>query len=191
VRFEALTRARRTDAIGGEDEAAADLVALQDSALLHARNLIDFASASPDSGADAVEWALIDIIGTKRRKIPTRLSAFLNEWVVNLGDLGATKARWPKDADGNVIDNDDDERLSKVAVVVLQLLKPKHRTTTEETPAGVAYVELLDRAREYFDERTPEAFERMTCSGEPMPPSKPAKFKKRRSGTVQDPDAQT
>ena len=71
--------------------------------------------------------------------------------------------RWPKDLDGNVIANDDKERLSKVAEVVLRLLKPKHRTTTLQTDAGVAYVELLDRANDYFEQRTPKAFSRLTC----------------------------
>lgn len=53
--------------------------------------------------------------------------------------------------------------------MVLKLLRPKHRTTTLETPEGVAYVELLDRAMEYLDERSVEAFDRLTCTGDPMP----------------------
>jgi hypothetical protein len=179
ARFDLLTHEIRAAEARGEAPAEADIVALQDSALLHARNLIEFASASSDASVDQVEWALSDILGTKRRKVPTRLRVFLNDRVVHLGDLRTTDARWPKDVDGNAIDNSDDERLSKVAVVVLQLLKPKHRTTTEETDAGAAYVELLDRAHEYLDQRTPDAFDRLTCSGEPMPAAKRTRPRKR------------
>lgn len=53
--------------------------------------------------------------------------------------------------------------------VVFRLLKPKHRTTKLETEAGTAYIELLDRAREYFEQRTPETFGRLSCDGLPMP----------------------
>ena len=159
VRFEQLT---------AELEAAdSDLVALQDSALLHARNLVEFANASSDPAEPQVQWALSDILGAHRRKVPTSLHTFLNHWAMQLG--GATEARWPKDLAGNRIDSQDDARLSKVTEVVFKALKPKHRTTTLETDQGVAYVELLDRAREYFELRTPEMFDRLTCDGTPMP----------------------
>ena len=179
VRFDLLTQQMRAAEAKAEVPPETDIVALQDSALLHARNLIEFASRSSDASADEVEWALSDILGTKRRKVPTRLRAFLNNRVAHLADLRVTDARWPKDIDGNAIDGGEDERLSKVAVVVLQLLKPKHRTTTEETEAGAAYVELLDRAHEYLEQRTPEAFDRLTCSGDPMPAAKRSRPRKR------------
>ena len=163
VRFEQLTNAR------GEPTADVDAVAFQDSALMHARNLIEFAAASSDPKASKVQWALSDILGTHRRKVPNNLSRFLDDWVVHLGALRARDGKWPKDLDGIVIDAADDARLSKVTAVVLKLLKPKHRTTTLETEAGTAYVELLDRAYEYFEQRTPEAFDRLTCDGRPMP----------------------
>ncbi len=67
------------------------------------------------------------------------------------------------------IDPNDDERLSKVVEVVFKVLKPKHRTTTLETEAGAAYIELLERARDYFERRTTQAFDRLKCDGSPMP----------------------
>jgi hypothetical protein len=169
ARFELVTNEIRAAEARGEGPPETDAVALQDSALLHARNLVEFAGASSDL-ADG--WALSDIIGTKSRKVPPRLSTFLNNRVAHLGDLRTTDAKWPRDVYGNVNNSGDDERLSKVAVVVLRVLKPKHRTTTEETDAGSAYVELLDRAHEYLELRTPDAFDRLTCDGEPMPPAK-------------------
>ena len=179
VRFEQLTTEERTPGARRDAQTPTDVVALQDSALLHARNLVEFAGAAPDALPERDGWALSDIIGTKRRKVPTRLAAFLNSRVGQPGDARASAARWPKDVDGNAIDGSDDERLSKLAVVVLKLLKPKHRTTTEETDAGAAYVELLDRAHEYFEQRTPEAFDRLSCVGEPMPAEKPTRPRKR------------
>ena len=154
VRFEQTAK----DAAG-----RAEAIAWQDSALLHARKLMEFAAAKPDADVSEAEWALGDIFGTHRRKVPGNLARFLNSWVVHLGAPSASRLRWPKDLEGNVIANDDKERLSKVAEVVLRLLKPKHRTTTLQTDAGVAYVELLDRANDYFEQRTPKAFSRLTC----------------------------
>ncbi len=156
------------DAAGPDD---AELVALQDSALLHARNLIEFAAATADPTMEEPRWALSDILGTHSRKVPGNLSRFLNNWVVHIGTGRASESKWPKDLDGNSITNDDDERLSKVVDVVFKLLKPKHRTTTLLTDEGAAYVELLERARDYFEQRTPEAFERLTCDGPPLKPS--------------------
>ena len=179
VRYESLAGEVRAAEARGDTLAEPDLVALQDSALLHARNLIEFAGASSDAMSERDTWALSDIIGTKRRKVPSRLDTFLNSSVVQLGEMGAARARWPKDVEGNAIDGADPERLAKVALVVLKLLKPKHRTTTEESPAGAAYVELLDRAHEYVEQRTPEAFDRLTCVGEPMPAAKPTRARKR------------
>jgi hypothetical protein len=148
VRFEELGPS------GDDDD---DRIALQDSALLHARNLIEFAAAAGDDGPG---WALSDIPGAKRRKVPARLSTFLAE----ANALGATDVRWPKDIEGNNIDESDEDRLSRVAEVVLRLLRPKHRTTTLETEAGAAYVELLDRARDYYALRTPDALAELRCS---------------------------
>ena len=177
VRFEQLTAELKTAGAGTETSIDSDLVALQDSALLHARNLVEFANASsdPDPTDPQVQWALSDILGAHRRKVPTSLYTFLNHWAMQLG--GATDARWPKDLAGDRIDSQDDARLSKVTEVVFKALKPKHRTTTLETDEGVAYVELLDRAREYFELRTPEAFDRLTCDGTPMPTSTSKKGK--------------
>jgi hypothetical protein len=163
VRFEQLDAESNTAGTSPDS----DLVALQDSALLHARNLVEFADASSDPTEPRTQWALSDILGAHRRKVPTTLRTFLNHWVIQLGD--ATDAKWPKDIAGNRIDDQDDARLSKITEVVFKTLKPKHRTTTLETDEGVAYVELLDRAREYFQRRTPEAFDRLTCDGTPMP----------------------
>ena len=168
VRFEQLTAERNAGGARLETSADSDLLALQDSALAHARNLVEFAGASPDPTELQVQWALSDILGAHRRKVPTSLRTFLNHWVVQLGE-GATNVKWPKDGAGSRIDPQDDTRLSKIAEVVFKTLKPKHRTTTLETDEGVAYVELLDRAREYFEQRTPEAFDRLTCDGTPMP----------------------
>jgi hypothetical protein len=167
VRFEQLTTEINGSGARSESSPDADLAALQDSALLHARNLVEFANASSDPTEPQTQWALSDILGAHRRKVPTSLRTFLNRWVVHLGD-GATNAKWPKDITGNRIDDQDDERLSKIAEVVFKTLKPKHRTTTLETDEGVAYVELLDRAREYFQQRTPEVLDRLTCDGTPM-----------------------
>ena len=125
--------------------------------------------ASSDPDEKRAEWALSDIPGARRRKVPANLRSFLDDWVQQVGLLGEPVSKWPKDIEGNAIDKDDDERYSKVTELVFKLLRPKHRTTTEDTPAGKAYVELLDRAHEYFDRRTPEAFNRLTCSGDPMP----------------------
>jgi hypothetical protein len=167
VRFEQLT-AELKDADQRRDPSpASDLVALQDSALVHARNLVEFAQASSDPEEPRVQWALSDILGAHRRKVPTSLRTFLNHWVDRLGE--GANAKWPKDIAGDRIDDQDDARLSKISAVVFKTLKPKHRTTTLETDEGVAYVELLDRAREYFEQRTPEAFDRLTCDGSPMP----------------------
>jgi hypothetical protein len=168
VRFEQVTIDAREAETRGETAPDSDVVALQDSALLHARNLIEFAKASSDPDEKKVEWALTDILGAHRRKVPSSLRTFVNNWVTRLGTQ-TTDAKWPKDIEGNNIENDDDERLSKVTELVFKLLRPKHRTTTLETPAGTAYVELLDRAHEYFERRTPETFDALTCSGEPMP----------------------
>ena len=44
VRFEQLTAELETAGVGNETSADSDLVALQDSALLHARNLVEFAN---------------------------------------------------------------------------------------------------------------------------------------------------
>ena len=165
ARFEALL----------DDPAAVDVVsdgvALQDSALLHARKLVDFATAEPD--ADSVsEWALRDILGAQPRKVPGRLVGFLDEAVLGLDDLPAEAWKWPKDADGNRIDGADPRRLSKLADLTLKVLRPRHRTTTLETEAGAAYVEALDRAREYFEQRTSDALQRLTRSGgEPRRPT--------------------
>jgi hypothetical protein len=168
VRFEQVTSEARAIEARGADAPDSDVVALEDSALLHARNLIEFAKASSDPNEPNVQWALSDILGAHRRKVPTGLSDFLDNWVVRVGDLRTTGAKWPKDVAGDRIQPDDDARLSKLAEVVFKMLKPKHRTTTLETEAGAAYVELLDRAREYFEHRTPESFERLTCDGLPM-----------------------
>jgi hypothetical protein len=169
VRFEEVTGEVRAAEARGEPAPDTDLVALQDSALLHARNLVQFVRASSDPDEQSVEWALSDIPGARRRKVPANLRSFLDDWVEHVGLLGEPVSKWPKDIEGNTIDKDDDRRYSKVMGLVFKLLQPKHRTTTEETSAGKAYVELLDRAQEYFDQRTPEAFNRLTCSGEPMP----------------------
>ncbi len=170
VRFEFLTREARAVQARGETPPDSDIVALEDSALVHARNLVEFARASSEPSEPQVQWALSDILGAHRRKVPTGLTTFLDNWVVHLGAFRTTDSKWPKDLAGNRIDNQDDARLSKVVEVVFKMLKPKHRTTTLETEAGVAYVELLDRAREYFEQRTPEAFDALTCSGDVMPP---------------------
>jgi hypothetical protein len=169
VRFEEVTREVRAAEARGEPARDSDLVALQDSAVLHARNLIEFVRASSDPDEKRVEWALSDIPGARRRKVPANLRSFLDDWVEQVGLLGEPVSKWPKDVEGNTIDKDDDERYSKVMELVFKLLRPKHRTTTEDTPAGKAYVELLDRAHEYFDQRTPDTFDRLTCTGEPMP----------------------
>jgi hypothetical protein len=169
VSFEHVTAETRAAHGRGEPPPDSDLVALQDSALLHARHLVQFASASSDPNEPTLQWALSDILGSPRRKVPAGLSSFLHGWVVPLGALTRTGSKWPKDLAGNRIDMQDDARLSKVAEVVFKVLKPKHRTTTLETEEGVAYVELLDRAREYFEQRTPEAFNVLTCVGVAMP----------------------
>jgi len=170
VRFEYLTREAHTLEARRETPPDSDIVALEDSALVHARNLVEFARASSEPSEPQVQWALSDILGAHRRKVPTGLTTFLDNRVVHLGAFRTTDSKWPKDLAGNRIDSQDDTRLSKVVDVVFKMLKPKHRTTTLETEEGVAYVELLDRAREYFEQRTPEAFDALTCSGEVMPP---------------------
>jgi hypothetical protein len=169
VRFEEVTGEGRAAEARGEPPPDTDLVALQDSAVLHARNLIEFVRASSDPDETSIEWALSDIPGARRRKVPANLRSFLDDWVEQVGLLGEPVPKWPKDIQGNTIHKDDDERYSKVTELVFKLLRPKHRTTTEDTPAGKAYVELLDRAQEYFEQRTPETFNQLTCSGEPMP----------------------
>jgi hypothetical protein len=174
VRFEQVASEARTVEAHGEQPTDSDVVALQDSALLHARNLIEFAKTSSDPDEANVQWALSDILGAHRRKVPTGLNDFLDNWVLQVGDLRETEAKWPKDVDGNRIQSDDDQRLSKVVEVGFKMLKPKHRTTTLETDAGAAYVELLDRAREYFEQRTPASFDRLTCDGLPMAASVPS-----------------
>jgi hypothetical protein len=149
VRFEELVGAGS----GNPDD---DRIALQDSALLHARNLVDFAGSG--SGA-RLGWSLSDIPGAKRRKVPARLTTFLDE----VSSLAATDVRWPRDVDGNNIGPADADRLSRVADLVLRVLRPKHRTTTLDTAAGAAYVDLLDRARDYFAQRTPAVFDQLDC----------------------------
>jgi hypothetical protein len=136
--------------------------------MLHARNLAEFAAAASDPTVSEAEWALSGILGTHTRKVPGNLSRFLNSWVVRIGGGSASESKWPKDLDGNPIGPDDDKRLSKVVEVVFKVLKPKHRTTTMQTDEGAAYVELLERAREYFEQRTTETFDRLTCDGLPM-----------------------
>ena len=163
VRFEDRTRETGSDAKGASAPDDTDLVALQDSALLHARNLIEFAAATADPTEEEPRWALSEILGTHTRKVPGNLSRFLNNWVVGMGTGRASESKWPKDLDGDAISNDDHARLSRVVEVVFKLLKPKHRTTTLQTEEGAAYVELLERARDYFEQRTPEAFARVTC----------------------------
>jgi hypothetical protein len=180
VRIEEVTREARAAEARGDAPPDSDLVALQDSALLHARNLVEFVRASSDPDEKKVEWALSDIPGARRRKVPASLRSFLDDWVEQVGRLGAPISKWPKDIDGNPIDKNDDERYSKFTELVFKLLRPKHRTTTEETEAGKAYVELLDRAHEYFDQRTPETFGRLTCSGEPMPAVRTSQSRKRK-----------
>jgi len=167
VRFEELASGGPREPVGPALDS--DLVALQDSALLHARNLVEFAKASSDPSEPAVQWALSDILGTHRRKVPTGLTSFLDCWVVQPGARRASDSKWPKDHGGERIGEHDDARLSRVVEIVFKMLKPKHRTTTLETDEGIAYVELLDRAHEYFEQRSPEAFGRMTCDGNPMP----------------------
>ena len=169
VRFEEVTSEARAAEARGEAPPDSDIVALQDSALMHARNLVEFAKASSDPHETELQWALSDILGARRRKVPSNVRAFLNNWVVHLGSSSMPNNKWPKDVAGVVIDREDDTRLSKVAAVVFKLLEPKHHTTTLTTDEGVAYVEVIDRAHEYFAERTPEAFDRLTCVGVPMP----------------------
>ena len=169
-RFEQSVRVSRS--AEGHDGAAADAIAFQDSALLHARNLVEFAAAAaqPTESLEPKDhWALSDILGTHRRKVPGSLQRFLNNWVVHLGAGRASESKWPKDLEGQAIANDDDARLSRLVEVVFKLLKPKHRTTTMQTEEGIAYLTLLDQAREYFDQRTPEAFEHLSCDGPPVP----------------------
>jgi hypothetical protein len=168
VRFEELTSEHRASDDRSDASSDPDLVAWQDSALLHARNLAEFAAASSDPTESHAEWALSGILGTHTRKVPGNLSRFLNNWVVHIGGGSASESKWPKALDGNAIAPDDNERLSKVAEVVFKVLKPKHRTTTLQTEEGAAYVELLERARDYFEQRTPEAFAALTCDGLPM-----------------------
>ena len=172
VRFEERTQEVRSTTAGASAPDDAELVALQDSALLHARNLIEFAAATADPTLEDPRWALSDILGTHSRKVPGNVSRFLNNWVVHIGTGRASESKWPKDLEGNAIANDDDERLSRVVDVVFKLLKPKHRTTTLLTDEGAAYVELLERARDYFEQRTPDAFEQLTCDGLPVKPKR-------------------
>jgi hypothetical protein len=174
VRFEQVTSEARVGEAHGETPPDSDLVALQDSALLHARNLIEFAKASSDPDENRVEWALTDILGAHRRKVPNGLRTFLNSWVTQIGTQTAA-VQWPNDIEGNGIDGRDNERLSKVTRVVFKLLRPKHRTTTLETLEGKAYVELLDQAHEYFEQRTPESFDALSCA--PTPAKKRGKKK--------------
>jgi hypothetical protein len=154
ARFEEL-RDRKTS-----NGTAVDLSALEDSVLLHARKLCEFAAASPDTTTTS-QWALSDILGTHPRKLPGRLRNFLDESVTTLNDETTTR-RWPKDIDGNRIAPDDPERLSALASLVLKTLRPKHRTTTFETEAGALYVEVLDRAHDYLEQRTPAALKKLT-----------------------------
>ena len=150
----------------GKIRPASDAIAFQDSALLHARNLIEFAAAEAEpaeSTESSDRWALSDILGTHSRKVPGNLRRFLNNWVVHLGVARSSESKWPKDLEGNAIAADDDARLSRLVEVVFKLLKPKHRTVTLQTEAGTAYIALLEQARAYFEQRTPEAFDRVTC----------------------------
>jgi len=97
VRFEQLTADRRATK-SGDDASVDDLVALQDSALLHARNLVEFATPSPDTEFSEERWTLSAIVGTKSRKVPARLSAFLENRVVSFYGLRETEAKWPREA---------------------------------------------------------------------------------------------
>jgi len=157
VRFEEIRDQRSTATDGG----AIDLSALEDSALMHARKLVEFAAASPDNTATS-QWALCDILGTHPRKVPSRLTAFLDDAVTRLTDQHAADQRWPKDVDGNRIVGDDPHRLSILAALVLKVLRPKHRTTTLETDVGALYVEVLDRAHDYLEQRTAVALKNLT-----------------------------
>jgi len=157
VRFEELRDQRNAAANG----AAVDLSALEDSVLLHARKLVGFAAASPDTTTTS-RWALSDILGTHPRKMPNRLVQFLDDAVMRLDNERAAERRWPKDVDGNRILSDDPQRLSALSALVLKVLRPKHRTTTLETEVGALYVEVLDRANEYLAERSDNALRQLT-----------------------------
>jgi len=157
VRFDELRDERKA----ASDGAAIDLSALEDSVLMHARKLVEFAAASPDTTTTS-QWALSEILGTHPRKVPSRLVAFLDDAVTRLKDEQATERRWPKDLDGNRITGDDPQRLSTLAALVLKVLRPKHRTTTLEIDVGALYVEVLDRANDYLEERTAAALKKLT-----------------------------
>jgi len=81
---------------------------------------------------------------------------------------------WPQDVNGVPIQKFDAHgienfnRLSQVTEVVFGVLEPSDRKKVTGDK-GEAYLELLDRAREYFTLRTTDAFDNMTCSGVPMP----------------------
>ncbi len=70
VRFEEIATTARAGGGRKKDPPDLDVVALQDSALLHARNLVEFAAVAPDEATSHVQWALVDILGTHRRKVP-------------------------------------------------------------------------------------------------------------------------
>lgn len=148
---------------------------------MHARNLAEFAErrATPKKlRKQQTTWFALAAIPNagQPRTIPNDLRTFLNTWVVHLGESRGDGSTWPKDLTGNVINehanlgNEDFDRLSKIAELVFKLIEPDDRTklTSDE---GVAYVEVVKRVREYFTQRTAEAFDNMTCWGVPMPDS--------------------
>lgn len=128
---------------------ANDDMALQDSTLLHARKLVEFAATMSvgmkDVGDRGERWAPPDDSGEWRAPSGD-LARFLDDWVIH---LDGKDLAWPIDKTGARITNTDPARLSKVVDLVLDFLES---TAADIAPSrvGGTYLELLHRAHDYW-----------------------------------------
>jgi hypothetical protein len=124
------------------ERGAGEPMALQDSTLLHARKLIEFAANMSLRNEDAGD-------GRERRVPSGDLARFLDDWVLHLGAARGDDLVWPMDETGTRITNDDPQRLSKTVDLVLQFLEIT-AADVRMSPFGDTYLELLSRAQDYW-----------------------------------------
>jgi hypothetical protein len=131
---------------------ANDDMALQDSTLLHARKLVEFAAGASarkkDVGDRAERWVPASRSG-ERRLPSSDLARFLDDWMMHLGAPHDSDVVWPIDKTGSRIASDDPARLSKVVDLVLDFLETAAADVVD-SPVGDTYPELLRRARDYW-----------------------------------------
>lgn len=119
-------------------------VALIDSATIHARNLIEFATLG-----SAKNFTLVALGGTAQKNAKTeKWSQFLNNRVTHMYGREAFRPPWP---DG--LDNERCDRFIVLATFVIQTLKAGGNSIPN-TKVKVVYNQLVDAANTYLSDPT-------------------------------------